>query len=99
MEVWTLASPRAGRDRESRTARRWWLIALAGAVLAVAAFAIEASYLQTMSRHGTGVFGWELARTSHRTRSILAGWGRAGRSAARTASWIDFAFILGYAGL
>jgi len=78
------------------TRQRWGLIAVAGALLAVAAIAVESSFLQTMSRHGTSVFTWELVGSSSRADTVLTRWGATGRSAAVTASWIDFAFILGY---
>lgn len=69
---------------------------MGGGVMALAAIAVESSYLQTMSRRGTGVFAWELVGNSARAHTVLARWGTAGRSAAETASWIDFAFIIGY---
>ena len=49
-----------------------------------------------MAQHGTSVFAFEVARTTTRARAMLAHWGQVGRSAARTAAWIDFGLIVAY---
>ena len=86
-------------SQSSEQIRVWRSVTIASAVITVAALSIEFRCLRAMSHHGTTVFTWELARTSERARSILQSWGPAGRSAAITASWIDFGFIAGYTGI
>lgn len=69
------------------------LVATAGTGLA------ELPWLTEMSRHGGGLFDFELVRTAHRAEHLLSAWGSPGQRAARLSSWFDFAFILSYAGL
>ncbi len=45
-----------------------------------------------------GVVALELAFTPARAAQIVQGWPAAGRSMARTALWLDFIFIVAYAG-
>lgn len=58
--------------------------------------AAELPALATMSAHGAGVMGFELAGSTARMREILVRWGSVGVAAARQHVLIDLGFILGY---
>ncbi|WP_322937861.1 hypothetical protein [Nocardioides bizhenqiangii] len=56
--------------------------------------------IRTMkSASGVSIVPFELAGTDQRAREILAGWGDDGVDAARRSLYLDFPFLLGYAGL
>lgn len=52
--------------------------------------------LVTMQDRGTGILGFELARTSARAQQITSEWGEAGRSAARLSLIFDYGFLVFY---
>jgi len=67
------------------------------AAIVAAAGIVQLPLLSTMSKHGAGLFEFELMRTPERAGRLLDGWGSSGVSAARLSSGIDFLFIAAYA--
>jgi len=47
---------------------------------------------------GPGIIGFEFAGSEERAAEILADWGEEGQDAARASLWLDYAYILAYAG-
>ena len=88
---------KAAIRRPDRTLRARSLAAVLvpGALVALSGL-VELPWLGTMSRHGAGLFEFELMRTSGRAVHVLSTWGAAGRRAARLSSWVDFGFIASY---
>jgi hypothetical protein len=47
---------------------------------------------------GPGIIGFEFAGSEERAAEILADWGEEGQDAARASLWLDYAYVLAYAG-
>lgn len=84
---------------ELPAAARGILIAVAG----LAAFVLwrwhGRAFAPAKRRSSRGIVAFELARTRKRSAEILSAWGSEGRTAARKAVRIDFAFAVAYAVL
>jgi hypothetical protein len=87
-----ISPPLAHRFEGSIGKRLLWLLGLG--LLAFGAAELPA--LATMSSHGTGVLGFELAGNTHRLQEILSRWGPSGRGAAHEHVLIDLGFIACY---
>lgn len=87
-----LRAPFADRFNGAAGKRLLWPCA----IVMLASGAAELPALARMSKHGTGVLGFEFAATTDRMREILIRWGSAGHTAAQQHVFIDLGFILGY---
>jgi hypothetical protein len=77
--------------------RRRALILLA---IAAVAIGIVLAVLDGRMRDagGPGIVGFEFAGSEERAAEILADWGEEGEEAARASLWVDYPYILAYAG-
>jgi len=70
---------------------------LIGLAVGIVVFGIaQVPELVTMQDRGTGIIGFELARTSARAHQITSEWGSAGRSAATLSLIFDYGFLIFY---
>jgi hypothetical protein len=77
----------------------WVLFVLFGAVLVLGIRRMKPTAEVLRRDGGPGIVAFEMARTNERARQIFSTWGPAGKTAARSNTHWDFAFVVGYGGV
>lgn len=75
--------------------RGLWAFGIAAVVLFVL---LGVADREMQDAGGPGIVPFELAWSSERAAEILAEWGEEGQDAARLSLWLDFPFLVAYAG-